>query len=55
VLASTLAVAAEPRADHARALIEAGQLGEAAAELRALGTPPDDPAWAELHLRKSFA
>jgi hypothetical protein len=55
VLASTLAVAAEPRADHARALLEAGQLGEAAAELRALGTPPNDPAWTELHLRKSLA
>jgi ribosomal protein L34E len=54
-LAVVMAAIAEPRMARARDLIAAGELDEAAAELRALGRPAGDEVWADLHLRRSLA
>lgn len=55
ILAASLAVLAEPSGDRAMEFVDAGRLDDAAAELRALGAPQENAAWAELHLRESIA
>jgi hypothetical protein len=54
-LAVVMAAIAEPRMARAHDLIAAGELDDAAAEMRALDRPPGDAAWADLHLRRSLA
>ena len=54
-LAVVMAALAEPRIARARDLVASGQLDDAAAELRAMDLPPEDDAWADLHLRRSLA
>jgi len=54
-LATAMAVLAEPRIARAHDLVAAGQLDDAAAELRAMDIAPGDEAWADLHLRRSRA
>lgn len=55
---TTLAIFAEPSARAARRYIDAGRLGEARAELEALGDERDPklaPLWADVHLRDALA
>jgi hypothetical protein len=54
-VATVLALLAEPSVDRARALVAAGELEPAAAELRALKLPETDDEWAELYLRRVLA
>jgi hypothetical protein len=53
-LAVLAAAIAEPRIGRANDFIAADRLSDAAIELRALGLPPTDDAWADLHLRSSL-